>query len=354
MLHPFFHDPRAPYQSLRGDGYTLQIHSMLPEQVPIGRFDPDRGEFVIDGSLGRAEYLRLVRQACADFGEAYTVRFYDHLDGFDASVLDELDEIRSLAIEPSAPMQNPEAVGRLPKLTRFTFAPRGKNRPDILSLFRVERLEHFTLAETTTPLTDLAPLREAQSLRTLRLLAQGKNTEAIGDCAALTELSIHPSDRCPLDFINRLDRLEVLKFSLGKVPSIASVGPLPNLEDLSFDLVNLLEDLGDLQRFPRLRRLQIHDQRRLTTLRTGAGNAALEHINVSGIDHVEGFSDLPALKSFNNFGGKFAPTWWELPPTLTHFAVPPRSLKARERHYAEVRAHGLDPEPHPDATFFYK
>lgn len=354
MLHEVFLDPRSPYSDDERTQFTLQIHSMLPDQVKIGHYVMESLEPVIEEVVSRAEYLRRIQEACAEYGEAYTVRFYDHLDGFDASVLDSLDEVRTLVIDPYSPMQNPEAVGRLPKLSRFSFSPRGKNRTDILSLFRMERLEYFTLGETTTPLTDLSPLREAQKLRTLRLLAQGKSTEAIGDCAALTELSIHPTDKVPLDFINRLQQLEVLKFSLGRTASIAGIGPLPNLRDLSFDNVALLEDLGDLQRFPRLRRLQINYQRRLKTLRVGPGNSALEHINVSGIDHVEGFSELPALLSFDNFKGGFAPDWTELPPTLTHFALDPPGLRARAKHHAEVRAHGLDPDPHPDATFFYK
>lgn len=354
MLHEVFLNPRAPYSSDDGTRHTLQIHSVLPEQVKIGHYLMESIEPIVDEVVSRAEYLRRIQEACAEFGEAYTVRFYDHLDGFDASVLDALDEIRSLVIDPACAMANPEAVGRLPRLTRFSFAPRGKNRSDILSLCGVERLNYFTLAETSTPLLDLAPLRDAQKLRTLRLLAQGRNVEAIGDCTALTELSMHPTDKVPLDFINRLQQLEVLKFSLGRVASIAAIGPLPTLRDLSFDNVNLLEDVGDLQRFPRLRRLQINYQRRLKTLRVGPGNAALEHIKVSGIDHIAGFSDLPALRSFNNFNGKFAPDWSELPPTLTHFALMTSSLRAREKHYAEVRTHGLDPELHPEAAFFYK
>jgi hypothetical protein len=43
-----------------------------------------------------------------------------------------------------------------------------------------------------------------------------------------------------------------------------------------------------------------------------------------------------------------------MPPTVTHFALMPRTLKARRKHEAEVRARGLIPEIHPDAAFFYK
>ena len=354
MLHEVFLDPRTPYGDLRGDGFTVQIHSMLPDPVPIGHFDMDRDGPIIDEQVSRAEYLDRIQQACAEHGEACTVRFYDHLDGFDASVLDALDQIRSLTIETVCPAANLEAVGRLPKLTKFSFAPRGKTDPNALNLVRVQRLEHVTISETATPPLDLTPIGEARSLRTLRLLAQGRNVDAVGRCTSLTELSLQPTEKFSLDFVSRLPRLEVLKLSVGKKRSIAEIESAPSLRDLSFHWVHMLEDLGDLQRFPALRRLQIDAQKRLKTLRVGPGNSDLEHINASGIDEIVGLSALPALKSLFVFKGALEIDPSDLASTLTHFALMPAGLKAREKHQAEVRARGLIPELHPDASFFYK
>jgi hypothetical protein len=354
LLHPIFYDPSKPYGG-SGDDWTVQIHSPLPDTVPVGHYEAGSVEPVVDEMVPRAEYLDRIQQACARHGEACLVRFYDHCGyEFDASVLDQLTETRSLQIDPYCAILNPEAVARLPKLTGLSLAPRGKVRKDLLNAMGVQRLRRFTLAETSTPPLDLSPLGEADHLDTLRLLARGANTEAVSRCRSLTELSMHPTEKIDLGFINQLQQLEVLKFSLGKIASITAIGSLPNLRDLSFDNVNMLEDLGDLQRFPRLRRLQIHYQKRLKTLRVGPGNRELEHINVSGIDEIEGFSQLPALKSLWSFDGKFAPDWSELPATLTNFSLPPPSLKKREKHFEEVRAHGLIPERHPDALFFYK
>lgn len=354
MLHEIFQDPRTPYEN--GDGTaTLNIHSPLPDTVHLGHYEAGRSDPVADETVSRAEYLDRIQQACAEKGEAFQVRFYDHLEQeFDAAVLDQLDEVRSLAIETYGPTIHMEAVGRLPKLCALTFSPRAKTDTGVLSAMGVERLERLTLGETATPPLDLAPLARAQRLHTLRLLAQGKNTEAIGDCTALRELSIHPTGKFALDFINRLQQLETLKFSLGRIGSIEAIGSLPHLRDLSFDEVHLLEELGDLQRFSRLRRLQVNHQKKLKALRVGPANVALEHINLDGIDEVIGFSSLPALKSFWNFDGRFAPDWSEIPPTVSHFALVPPSLTKREKHFAEVRARGLVPEQHPEASFFYK
>ncbi len=353
LLHEVFRDPRAPNGNLQGCGYTVQIHSTLPDPVPIGHFDMDQTGPIVDEMISRGEYLDRIQQACAEHGEACTVRFYDHLDGFDASVLDALDRIRSLTIETVCPVSNVEAVGRLPRLTRLSFAPRGKMGPNLLERVGVRRLEHLTLSETAAPPLDLTPLGEARSLRTLRLLSQGRNVEAIGNCASLTELSLQPTEKFSLAFVNLLPRLEVLKLSVGKKRSIVEIESAPSLRDLSFHWVHKLEDLGDLQRFPTLRRLQISLQKQLKTLRVGARNVGLEHIKADGLDEIIGLTALPALKSLFVFKGGLEVDPSEMPPTLTHFALMPGGLKAREKHEAEVRARGLIPEIHPDASFFY-
>jgi hypothetical protein len=354
MHQDVFLDPLNPYKEGKGN-WTLQIGSPLPDIVPIGHYELNRPEPVVRETISRSEYLDRIQQSCARYGAEYLVRFYDHADSeFDASILDQLSEIRTLKIDVNCEITNPEAVGRLPNLEQLGLAPRGKTLSDILKVMGVARLTSFTLGETSTPPIDLLPLAEAKSLRTLRLLAQGKNIEAIGECPSLLELSLHPPKNVSLDWINRLQQIEVLKFSLGSLQSMEAVGPLPNLKDLSFNEVRMLEALGDLQRFPALRRLQTSYQSRLKELYVGPGNAALEHITVDGIDCIHGFTKLPAVKSLWSFNGRFAPDWSELPATLTHFALVTPSLKKREKHFDEVRARGLNPERHPDASFFYK
>jgi hypothetical protein len=356
MLYEILPDPRALQPRSEVGVQTLQIHRPIPESVPIGHFE-DRGE-VVDEVVSRAKYLDLIQQACAELGDALVIRFFDHFEvGFDASVLDHLDQIRCLAIDGMKEVHSPEAVGRLPRLTDLLFGPWGRHRSDVLAALGVQRLEHFTLAQTPASRIDLAPLGEARSLRTLRLLGRGKNTEAIGGCTSLTELAIDASDKFALDFINRLERLEVLKFVLGNARSIGAIESLPALRDLSFFEVHYLEDLGDLQRFPRLRRLQLSDQPRIAELRVGPGNAALEHMrlySVPALHTIEGLSSLPALKSLWAYDSRLDLPWSGLPTTLTHFQLVTKKMKGREAHDAEVRARGLIPEVHPKSHFFYK
>ena len=361
MLYEVLPDPRRLHPKEDGALQTLHIHRVLPERVPVGRFE-DRGtgaDEIVDEIVGRTEYLDRIQRACAEYGDALEIRFYDHFEEtFDASVLDSLGEIRQLAISiPS--ILNPDAVGRLPMLSSLHFTPAWNlKNAKILSAFAVHRLTHFTLAGVTPmPAIDLAPIREARSLRTLRLLGRVRNTEAIGGCTSLTELAIHPSPKFSLDFVNRLQRLEVLKFVLGNVQSIRDVGALPALRDLSAFEVHLLEDLGDLQRFPRLRRLQLSDQKLIAEIHVGPANAQLEHLrlySVPALSSIQGLASLSNLKSLWAYDSRLDVAWSDLPATLTHFQLVTKAVKGREAHDAEVRARGLIPAPHPAAEFFYK
>lgn len=358
MLYEILPDPRA-FVAAKGKiaEPILHIHRPIPERVPVGHFEPG-GVEVIDETVSRAAYLDRIQQACDALGDGLEVRFYDHFEAeFDASVLDRLPGIRCLAIECLGRLRHPEAVGRLPRLTSLLFGQRQIEDAKILAALGVHRLERFTLAGTPKPTIDLSPLAEARSLRSLRLLGHGKNTEAIGQVTSLAELAIQPSAKFSPEVINRLASLESLKFVLGNANSILAIESLPALRDLSFREVRNLEDLGDLQRFPRLRRLQLSDQPKVTELRVGRRNAALEHLylySLPRLHKLEGFSELSAVKSLFAYDSRLDLPWSKLPRSLTHFQLVTKAVKGRDADDAQVRARGLTPAVHPDAEFFYK
>lgn len=359
MLYEILPDPRA---LVAGQGKaavrTLHIHRAIPERVPVGHF-ADRGGEVVDEVVGRAAYLERIQQACAALGDGLEVRFYQHFDedGFDASVLNQLHEIRCLSIDGVPRILNPAAIGRLPKLASLRLEPMRVDDADLLAAAGVHRLTHLTLGGAATRSIDLAPLAEACGLRALRILGQAKNPEAIGRLTQLAELAIHPAAKVPLGFINGLVSLETLKLVLGSARSIGEIKALPALRDLSLREVRLLEDLGALERFPRLRRLQVSDQPRIARLQVGPGNAALEHMylySVPGLHGIEGLTALAGLKSLFAYDSRLDLPWSELPPTLTHFHLLTKRMKGREEHKTEVQARGLIPDVHPDSHFFYK
>jgi hypothetical protein len=359
MLFEVLPDPRpfaAPAKA-QGPVEVLQFHRTIPDRVPIGHFEPG-GREVVDQVVDRHAYLGWIRQACAARGDALEIRFYDHVDGgFDARVLDDLPEIRRLSIDGVPSVRHPDAVGRLPALTALRFGPRAVDDSRVLGALGVHRLTHFTLSGSPAPALDLAPLAEARGLTSLRLLGHGKNTEALAHLTSLRELAIHPSSKVSLEFMNRLVALESLKFVLGTAPTIAAIERLGHLRDLSFREVRNLQELGDLQRFPRLRRLQVIGQPKVETVLVGAMNTALEHLylySVPRLHAIGGFSALPAVKSLFAYDSRLDLLRSGLPRTLTHFQLLTKAVKGRAAHEALVRENGLVPAPHPDAHFFYK
>jgi hypothetical protein len=361
MLFEILPDPRALAPTDDGLVQTLQIHRALPSKVAVGRFVDDSGvpREVVDELIARDEYLDRLNRACVMLGDRLEVRFYDHFEEeFDAALLDGVPDVVNLAID-GVRLRNADTVERLARLCNFRFRPHFALRDRrMLEAFGLHRLRSFTLAGTSPmPTLDLAPIGEARELTTLRLLARGKNTEAIAACTSLTELALEPTTRFSLGCVSALERLEVLKLVLGVSASLAEIGPLPRLRDLSVFEVHLLQELGPLERFPALRRLQVSDQRRLPTIRVGPANRSLEHLrlfSVPALRAIEGLTQLPALKSLWAWDSRLELPWADLPRTLTHFQLVSRTRKGRPAHDAEVRAHGLVPAPHPDAEFFYK
>jgi|SRR5687768_2728819 hypothetical protein len=135
MLYEVLPDPRVLRPEAETAPQTLHIHRLIPERVPVGRFG-DRGDEIVDEVTSRDEYLDRIQQACAEYGAALEIRFYDHFDeAFDASVLGRLDQIRNLTISVRS-ILNAEAVGRLPKLSTLHFTPPyNLKKPKILGAF---------------------------------------------------------------------------------------------------------------------------------------------------------------------------------------------------------------------------
>jgi hypothetical protein len=101
----------------------------------------------------------------------------------------------------------------------------------------------------------------------------------------------------------------------------------------------------------------LSEQPQITELHVGPRNAALEHLYLYSVPRLQalvGFSALPAVKSLFAYDSRLDLPWSELPPSLTHFQLMTKAVKGRDAHDAQVRARGLSPAVHPDATFFYK
>lgn len=334
----------------------VQFDRPLEEKLHIITLDKN-GEMIDGPRVSREDYMARVRKLCARWGAGLNVRFYGHhSDGFDGRVLRDLPEVRSLTVNSLYEATNLEEIAGLPHLTELHIGVYELEDKNLLHRLPVARLTDLTIEEAKTKALDLSPLAEARALRRLRIFGHKKKIEAVGALSDLEEFVFNPAKDKSLAFLNTMTGLRALKFVLGGIESIEEVA-LPGLEDIAFTMVRGLAEIGDLQRFPALRRFFMQDQPQIARAATGAANQALAHLwfyNCPNLSAIDGLGDLPSLKSLRVVKTGLTLTALTLPRTLTHLEC--FSTKAREEaaETAAIEALGLIPESHPDMPFFYK
>ena len=234
----------------------------------------------------------------AGCGAALEIRFYGyHLTPFDAAILRALPHAASLSLDCHTSAVNLDTLGELRHLKRLQLGVYDMQEHDILALENLRGLEYLSLGETRKANIDLAPLRHWPQLAQLHTTGHTKNIAAITALPALTKLSLSQvKSKDEVDFINAMPALARLRFILGGRSSIAHV-TAPWLEELEVVRVRGLEELGELGRFPRLRRLSVEDQIKVKDIRLGA-NPALEWLvlrNCKTLESLRGLATLPAL-----------------------------------------------------------
>ena len=232
-------------------------------------------------------------------GAALEIRFFGHhFTPFDAAILRALPHAANLSLDCHTSAVNLQTLGELPHLRRLQLGVYEMQEHDILALANLRTLEYLSLGETRKASIDLAPLRHWPRLAQLHTTGHVKNIGAITALPALAKLSLSQvKSRDEVDFISAMPALAQLRFILGGRASIAHV-TAPLLEELEVVRVRGLEDVGDLGRFPRLRRLSVEDQIKLAQLRLGE-NPALAWLvlrNCKTLERLHGVASLPALR----------------------------------------------------------
>ena len=334
---------------------TVQFSRPLGDELQVVSPSDEAPGPLVD----RNTYLQRLRKMCEQWGDRLTVRFYSYFDQvFDAEVLLEFPEIRSLMINNMhGEVKNLELIGNMPNIRNLHLGIYELDDKRLLEKLPIENLVELTIEESKTKALDLAPLADARALRTLRLFGHKKNIEAIGALSNLNAFVFNPSSNKPLHFLNGLASLRSLKFVLGGAESLAGLNVLPALEEIAFTMVRGLVDIGDLQRFPSLRRGLMQDQPQIETVRMGAKNTALQHLwfyNCPKLANLEGIGELPVLESLRIVISAIKLDKMVLPKSLTHLGLYSTEVKKEADERAAIEALGLLPSDHPDMPFFYK
>lgn len=356
QTYPSVHDLAEVESILQADGLaTIQFDKPLAETLQ--QFS------LLDGSYGptiaRDAYLEQLGQMCAAWGDKLTVRFFGfYSQTFDAAILREIPQVQSLIVNCIYDdVLNLDVIAELPVLKHLGLGVFDLSDKAILSRLPLHQLETLTVEETNTKALDLSPLETAVRLRRLALYGHKKNIEVIGSLRELEHLSFNPAKTVSCAFLNGLEALRTLNFVLGGKESLADVATLPAVEDIAMTMVRGLSDLGDLQRFPSLKRLLIQDQPHLASLKVGEANQALEHIwihNCPSLSDIQGIEDCPRLTSLRAFKTELVTTALALPGSLTHASIFSGKARAEAAEKAAIEARGLVADPHPDMPIAYK
>lgn len=215
----------------------------------------------------RPGLLRDVNLLCAEFGERIEVRFFGHYSSrFDADALRDLPDAQWLSIDCLHHIANAQRIADLPKLTRLSFGVFEFDEPDFLATIGADRLTRLSVGETRKRNFDLAPLANCDRLTHLFVHGHTKHINTIGALPRLARLSL---SACPkhqnLAFLSDAPALQSLRLLFGGRETIDEFSH-PRLKQLAVIRVRGLETVGDLERFPNLRILQIEDQLQLRAI----------------------------------------------------------------------------------------
>ena len=335
---------------------SVQFDRPISETLSIvsgsSGFDPEDWP-----QVASAEYLERLNAMCRTWGPKLTVRFYGHYSAmFDGHAVHQIPEARSLSVNCIHEAENVAAIGELPHLSHLHLGIFELKDKALLSQLPLEKLTHLTLSETRTKALDLAPIAKAGKLQKLYLYGHYKNIAALSVLDDLEEFAFNPKKGLDLSFINGMANLRALKFNLGGTESIADVA-LPKLADIAFTMVRGLAELGDMQRFPALRRLLAQDQQHITDVNFGRKNRKLEHLwfyNCQNLESIDGVADCERLKSIRWLFTDIDPRSLKLPKSLTHLHMLSGKRRAEDAEKAAIEALGYVAEDHDDAWFFYK
>jgi hypothetical protein len=244
--------------------------------------------------------LKEINSLCAEYGEKLEVRFYGHYSGtFDAAAVRHLPDVQWLSVDCLMRICNEDEIARIPNLRKFSFGVYEFDNPGFLGTLNLRRIRRLALSDNRHKNFDLAPLVQCAELDEFFLNGHTKNITAISHLPKLNTLSLGSiAKRCALEFVNDIPHLQTLTIILGGRENIDELKH-PSLGALEILRVRALSDLGDLSRFPGLRRLRVEDQLQLRSISfVGSDLEEVSIHNCKNLEKLVGLLELRRLREF--------------------------------------------------------
>lgn len=252
------------------------------------------------------ENLDRINALCKTFGASLEVRFYGHLgEAFDASALAHLPNVQWLSIDCLEDIQNVEYLYKLNAIKKLSFGVYNFDGRHLTNQLNINQLEELNLSSTKKNNINLSPLSKASKLHTLAISGHIKGIENLGNSKSIETLRLRSIPKKQnLAFVSNMQNLQSLEISLG---GRAEINEITNSEIRTLKLVRIrgLNDLGNLERLPKLENLQIEDQVQLKQFSTlGPPLRTIKILNCKNLENIENLANLESIHHFRLYGTK--------------------------------------------------
>ena len=246
--------------------------------------------------------LKKIDQLCTKYGVKFAVRFYGFYSGsFNFRTLRSVPNVKNLHVDCLIRAENIVTLSELEHLLSLNFGVFETNEFELLSFPNLGRLRQLILGQTRHKSYDLAPLRGFDSLETLTIESHTKNIGAVGELDRLRYLGLSSIKRTSLEFVNSLKSLKSLFIILGGRANIDEIQE-NQIEELEIIWVRGFNELRNLERFRKLKKLYVEDQIRLESIPFNEEMPFLQElwaINCKNLTSITGLTNLRALKKLH-------------------------------------------------------
>jgi Leucine-rich repeat (LRR) protein len=196
-------------------------------------------------------------------------------------------------------IENEDAIARMPNLRKLSFGVYHFDDPPFLATLDLTQITRLVLSDNKKKNFDLSPLENCTNLDELFLNGHLKSIAALSHLPKLTKLSLGSIAKGQkLKFVNEIPNLDKLTIILGGRENIDEIEHA-SLNGLEVVRVRGFNYLGDLSRFPNLRRLRVEDQIQLRNVSfTGSNLEEVSIHNCKNLDRLDGLLDLQGLRHF--------------------------------------------------------
>lgn len=243
--------------------------------------------------------LHEVDEICAEWDENFGVRFYGHYSlSFDCNTVLQIPNVKTLYVDCLDHAHHTEALARLENLYYLNMSIYELEDAEILKSEALQSLRMLSLISVKKTV-NLEHLKEYARLKILSTGGKVKGLDTIGQLNQLESLSLNSISKLPVNFINHLGQLKTLKFFLGGRENIREIEE-NEIETLEIVRVRGFNDIQNITKFRKLRRLLIEDQIQLGAIHFHEALKDLEEIvilNCKGLTSLTGLDQLHSLQT---------------------------------------------------------